>query len=597
MSKFKLFGEFKLFVRANSYFFISAWKKHKSYYFIYILNIFFASFNSMLFVVLPKLFLNAILEEKNFIKGCAYITGAILFSLFYSFWERKSAIKQNLNLVDILLDLKSKIYDKITKNNMLSFEDNDYYDSITKAMTYTESAGDSIIKLISDFIAVLISIVCISYIIARVNPFVVVALFTAIILAHLCMRKTNKMWFEYQQNERLPRVRLHNFLTNMFMDKNFVSEIKINGGLKFIKRLLLGNSLENAVYEAKKDSERFKWNFTAIILNSGQQLISYIYFGYLLFKDVIDFATYSTLFAAIQQFTESFNQLLSMNIDFSNKIKEANLYINFLNDNQYVSRGTKKLEKFKEIHVRNVKFSYPGQTGFAINNISLKIKSGEKIAIVGKNGSGKTTFIKMLLGLLPPLEGHIIIDNVDYSELDMSSLLLNMSAAMQKPFYLPIEIQKNITFSFDYNEGQLIEALKFAGISNKINKLPNKWDSILTKQFSKSGVDLSDGEKQKIALARAFYNRYQLLILDEPSSALDAESEYELFQNIKEINKDKTVIYISHRLSTTVSADKIIVFDNGSVVEEGTHDELMKNKGIYADLFSKQAQYYSKEKV
>ena len=98
MSKFKIFGEFKLFVRANSYFFISAWKKHKSYYFIYILNIFFASFNSMLFVVLPKLFLNAILEEKNFIKGCAYITGAILFSLFYSFWERKSAIKQNLNL-------------------------------------------------------------------------------------------------------------------------------------------------------------------------------------------------------------------------------------------------------------------------------------------------------------------------------------------------------------------------------------------------------------------------------------------------------------------------------------------------------------------
>lgn len=177
-------------------------------------------------------------------------------------------------------------------------------------------------------------------------------------------------------------------------------------------------------------------------------------------------------------------------------------------------------------------------------------------------------------------------------DLDMSSWFANVSAAMQNPVYLPIEIQKNITFSFEYNEEKLNEAFDFAGVLEKIKALPDKWNSILTKQFSKSGIDLSGGEKQKLALARAFYKKYQLLVFDEPSSALDPEAEYELFQNIKKIDKEKTVIYISHRLSTTISADKIIVFDNGSIIEVGSHDELMKKDGLYAELFSKQAQYY-----
>ena len=584
--------EFKLFIEANRYFLISAWKKHKSYYLIYALNILFTSFNSVLFVYLPKLFLSSILEEKNFIKGISYIFGAILFSLFCSFWERKSSIKQQLNLVDILLDLKSKIYDKISKNNMLSFEDNDYYNSFTKALEYTESAGDSIIKLLSDFFTVVISLIGISYIIAIVNPFVVIALFITLILAHFCMRKTNEMWFEYQQNERLPRVRLHNHLANMLTDKNFVSEIQINNGLGFIKKVLLGNSIENAAYEAQKDSERFKWNYAAIILNSVQQLISYIYFGYLLFNNIISIATYSTLFAAIQQFASTFNNLLSMNIDFTNKIKEANLYMDFLNDDKYMRHGIIEVKNFDEIQFSDVKFSYPGQIGYAINNISIKIKRGEKVAIVGKNGSGKTTFIKLLIGLFPPSEGHITINDIDYMDLDMSSWFANVSAAMQNPVYLPIEIQKNITFSFEYNEERLNKAFDFAGVLEKIKALPDKWNSILTKQFSKSGIDLSGGEKQKLALARAFYKKYQLLVFDEPSSALDPEAEYELFQNIKKIDKEKTVIYISHRLSTTISADKIIVFDNGSIIEEGSHDELMKKDGLYAELFSKQAQCY-----
>lgn len=584
--------EFKLFIEANRYFLTSAWKKHKSYYLIYALNILFTSFNSVLFVYLPKLFLSSILEEKNFIKGISYIFGAILFSLFCSFWERKSSIKQQLNLVDILLDLKSKIYDKISKNNMLSFEDNDYYNSFTKALEYTESAGDSIIKLLSDFFTVVISLIGISYIIAIVNPFVVIALFITLILAHFCMRKTNEMWFEYQQNERLPRVRLHNHLTNMFTDKNFVSEIQINNGLGFIKKVLLGNSIENAAYEAQKDSERFKWNYAAIILNSVQQLISYIYFGYLLFNNIISIATYSTLFAAIQQFASTFNNLLSMNIDFTNKIKEANLYMDFLNDDKYMRHGIIEVKNFDEIQFSDVKFSYPGQIGYAINNISIKIKRGEKVAIVGKNGSGKTTFIKLLIGLFPPSEGHITINDIDYMDLDMSSWFADVSAAMQNPVYLPIEIQKNITFSFEYNEEKLNEAFDFAGVLEKIKALPDKWNSILTKQFSKSGIDLSGGEKQKLALARAFYKKYQLLVFDEPSSALDPEAEYELFQNIKKIDKEKTVIYISHRLSTTISADKIIVFDNGSIIEVGSHDELMKKDGLYAELFSKQAQCY-----
>ena len=583
---------FSAFIKANRIFFTSAWKKHKSYYFIYVLNIIFNFLNTMIVVYLPQFFLNAILEEGNLIKGISYIIAAVLFSLFCSFWERKASIKQNLNLVDILLDLKSKIYDKISKNNLLSFEDNEYYNSIAKALAYTDTAGDSTVKMLAELITIVFSLIGISYVIVTVNPLVAIALLFAILLAHFCMRKTNKMWFDYQQNERLPRVRLHNYLANMFTNKSFVSEIQVNNGLEFIKKVLLGNSLENAKFEAKKDSERFRWNFLAIILNSSQQIISYIYFGVLLYEKVISIATYSTLFSAVQQFTSNFNQLLAMEINFSNKIEEANLYMDFLNDDTYECSGVIDINEFKEIQFADVDFSYPGQIGDAVSNISVCIKKGQKVAIVGRNGSGKTTFVSLLMGLLPPSKGHIEINGIDLSNINLSSWFEKISAVMQNPFYLPLEIRKNITFSFGYDEIKLTDALEFACISDRINALPDKWNSILTKQFFKAGVDLSGGEKQKLAIARAIYKQCDFLVFDEPSSALDPEAEYELFQNIKKFGKEKTVLYISHRLSTTVDADLIIVLDNGSIIEEGTHDELMKKNGLYSELFRKQAQYY-----
>ena len=240
-------------------------------------------------------------------------------------------------------------------------------------------------------------------------------------------------------------------------------------------------------------------------------------------------------------------------------------------------------------------FSYPNCTQKAIAGISAVINKGEKIAIVGENGSGKTTFVKLLMGLYPVSSGELRVDNINIADINKETWLQSISVVMQNSFHLPIEVSQDVSFDNSVEDQLLIDALSFSGIYDKITSLPYGWHTIISSQFSDKGIDLSGGEKQKLALARAFYKQANFLILDEPSSALDPNAEYELFEKINQLQKDKTVIYISHRLSTTVNADRILVFQEGRIVEFGNHRQLMNQKGVYFDMFTKQANYYIEE--
>jgi ATP-binding cassette subfamily B protein len=246
------------------------------------------------------------------------------------------------------------------------------------------------------------------------------------------------------------------------------------------------------------------------------------------------------------------------------------------------------------IEFRNVSFKYPGRPDWALRNISLTIGPGEKLALVGANGAGKTTFIKLLTRLYDPTEGQILLDGVDLRDYDLDDLRRGMGVIFQDFVRYMMTAGENIGFgqieALD-DQPRIERAAEKGGADEVIAGLPQGYETMLGAWFER-GRELSGGQWQKIALGRAFMRDAEVLVLDEPTSALDAGREYEIFQRFRQLTDGRIAILISHRFSTVRMADRIAVLDNGELIELGTHRELLERGGLYARLFNMQAEGY-----
>ncbi len=242
----------------------------------------------------------------------------------------------------------------------------------------------------------------------------------------------------------------------------------------------------------------------------------------------------------------------------------------------------------------NVSFSYPKSTTPVFTNLSMQINPGEHLAIVGENGAGKSTLIKLLLRFYRPTTGKILIDGVDLQDLSIESWYDNIATLFQDFNHYPFPISENITIGRSKSKPDnelLVQSGEFGGVNKFVMKYKHGWDTVLDSSFKK-GVEPSGGQWQRVALSRAFYRQANLLILDEPTSAIDAKAEYDIFNNIFDHYKDKSAIIVSHRFSTVRRADRIVVLDQGKIIEHGSHSKLMKQQGLYHELFTKQAEGY-----
>ena len=251
-----------------------------------------------------------------------------------------------------------------------------------------------------------------------------------------------------------------------------------------------------------------------------------------------------------------------------------------------------------EFTFENVSFKYKGQETYALKNVNITISHGEKLAVVGLNGAGKTTFIKLLLRLYDVTEGRILINGVDVREYDRADYFSLFAPAFQDVMVFAFPMSENVSMKepFNTDKEQAEKMLRSAGLGEKIDSLEKGVDTELLKVLYDDGVDLSGGEKQKLALARALYKDTDVVVLDEPTAALDALAEYRLYQSFDGLIGGKTAVYISHRLSSTRFCDRVAMFAKGELLETGTHDELMEKNGAYAEMFRVQAQYYVEDK-
>ena len=349
---------------------------------------------------------------------------------------------------------------------------------------------------------------------------------------------------------------------------------------------------------SKVFKQSFKYSLPVVLFQRMSELVSYLiicfycvlgafpvggvikYVGYL--SKVT--ASVGALFYCFQEFevNEKFLQVYLDYFDIKNDMYQGSLAVEKRSDKQY------------DVEFKNVSFQYPGTEQFALKNINLNLKVGERLAVVGMNGSGKTTFIKLLCRLYDPTEGEIKMNDFNIRKYDYRQYLDIFSVVFQDYHLLAMPLGNNVASAENWDTEKAERLLEEVGFGERYADMPKKLETPLYKNFDEDGVNISGGEAQKIALARALYKDAPFIILDEPTAALDPIAEAEIYAKFDEIVGDKTAIYISHRLSSCRFCDKIAVFDKGEIVQVGTHEELLQNeKGKYYELWTAQAQYYT----
>lgn len=418
-----------------------------------------------------------------------------------------------------------------------------------------------------------------------------IAVMAAIIL--VVATQMNKAWFKASDEySRLDRI-FYYFL-NMFSDYNTGKEIRLYKEQQLIEHTATDKLLTDGEKILKKASlHTAKSSSFVAVLGALVGFGIYLFIGV---KGLYGLFGIGSLVLYCGAFMQIINGIMKMAVTFGKTAEMAplvNYYFEIVNTKDDMTYGTKEFDDDKfEIEFKNVSFKYPASDTYALKNVNLKIENGEHLAVVGRNGSGKTTFIKLMCRLYDVTDGEILINGVNIKEYSKESITKLYSVVFQDFKIFSIPLKDNICANEEYDGNRLYACLDNSNIADRVKHLPDRENTFLYKDIDKNGVEISGGEAQKLALARALYKDSPVVILDEPTAALDPVAENEIYSRFNSFVQGKTAIYISHRLSSCVFCTRIAVFDKAHLVETGTHQELLDAGGKYSELWNAQAKYY-----
>lgn len=499
----------------------------------------------------------------------------------------------NMTVIDLV---KEKLLGMQLTTNLLMLEKPEYTNDIDFGSKCLErnfylKFSNTIISFVT-----LLFLMVASTCVVREKKIILFCIFTNAVLLpfyYYFQMKMNKNTFEEQLNNNTERREMEAIQWNM-LDLRFAQEIRCFNLMKFMTGKY--NSCREFVYGERKKycKKNIKYAIIPAVVFGIQMFLSYYIAGDLLLKhriDVGDFIIYAGGIWGIASGGRAFVEKLVL-------LKNENMYLGalgkcFLYEAQETDNtGKLSVEAFESIEFENVSFSYNSDDNYAICNLNVRITAGDKISIVGENGSGKSTFIKLLLGLYTPTKGTVYLNGKDIQLYDREQVKKLFATIFQDYMVTSYTIANNITFDDTVDETRMNVCLEMAGLREKIDSLPKGANTNVFFKLSNEGTELSGGEMQKLAMSRVYYKDAPFFILDEPAASLSPKAELELYNKMWSMSSEKTVLLISHRLSSCCDAKKILVFKNGKIEEIGNHKELMEKQDYYFELFSKQAENY-----
>lgn len=420
------------------------------------------------------------------------------------------------------------------------------------------------------------------------------------VLSYHSIDKVSQMEKKLTKDEVTYQNRKKDHFVKVARDFAYGKDIRLFRG----KDKLLGTIDEmNEEVHGKVREARKQWMKSGLFVNVLEFLREMIMYGYLIFlilRGTLDIAEFVLYIGCVRSFATTFQNLVTVYAGMRQCSREVNDFRSFCEfceeEKEIVTPGTKVQDY--EIEFRNVSFRYPSSDHFALKNFSITIQGKTKLAIVGLNGAGKTTFVKLLLRLYDPTEGDIFINGKNIKNINREQYYELFAPVFQDLECFAFTLAENVSMQNLENTNMVKTdlCLRRAGLGNKLDEWEKGLETQMLKTMHNDGVILSGGEKQKMGLARALYKDAPIVVLDEPTAALDPIAESKMYQEFDELVKGKIAIYISHRLASTRFCDVIAMFENGQLIEYGTHDELMCKQGKYAAMFDMQAHYYREKK-
>ena len=453
------------------------------------------------------------------------------------------------------------------------------------------SSGADFVEQCAHFLVCVIGVIASSVLLYKVNYFMILLILLTCVCEFFLLKILKTKQSETTDNYSKLSGKFEYFY-KLSKNAEASKDIKLYGFSDYLVK-----TAADFIYQIEHINAKYTKQSAAIsgvraLLNLVRELVAYAYLTYLVLKNRLSVSEFIFCFGIITGFSNWIMNLVFSFMEISRCCTDCALYREFVEES--VSEGKPEVDfgEVRSIEFSNVFFTYPASDTETIRNMSFKVNKGENIAIVGENGAGKTTAIKLLCGLYYPSEGDILINGRSSKEFSSDSYFDLFSAVFQDYCFMPMTIAENITAEQSYDKERLFAAFDKAGITDKINSLSEKENTLMVKDVYKNAADFSGGEKQKLLLAKAVYKNAPVLILDEPTAALDPISENELYLKYNELTEDKISFFISHRLSSTRFCDRILFIKDGAVAESGTHEELMAKKGAYYRMYQTQSMYY-----
>ena len=500
--------------------------------------------------------------------------------------------------------LKEQMFQKASEIDLHCYDDPDYYNDFVLSVSESEAAIDRFLNLLNMAVQAITVLFTTGVFYLMTDPMGIAFVFVSFILRFIVSKKLNKV--NYANRLKInPHIRKRDYVSRVFYLKDFAKELRLhpNAGLQLEKEFEEAD--DNIISEHKKIAP--KRVLLQFLKDYGVSdfLIDGLYITYLVYKAaVLHSICYSDAVILFNR-TGSLRGSMSRFADLGPAAHENSMFVDkirsFLKYEPRIKNdvGEPVPEGNGELCIKNVSFKYSENGRTVLDDISLTVKPGEHIAIVGYNGAGKTTLIKLLMRLYDPTNGTITYHDKNINTLCPHEYHKHIGVVFQDFQMFGANLAENVVMDNmtqaeqTKRTPQITAALNAAGFAEKLSRLPDGLFTQVTTEFDKNGVDFSGGESQKVAISRAFYKNADILIMDEPSSALDPIAEYELNKAMQTAAKGKTVFYISHRLSTTRDADRIIMLERGRIIEEGTHAQLLAQNGKYAEMWNAQAGKYN----